>query len=478
MLKTKLIKSAKWNAFGRIFSMISDFSFGIVLARILTPNDFGVVAVLSVFISFIGIFINSGFSQALVREKNVTQKDYSTIFYFNLLIAFLFFAITFYSARFIAQFYNNLQMEHYLRVLSMSLFISALVIVQESILIKNMDFQRISIISIISSVFSGIISIVLAYYDFGIWSLIAKSIVRDLIILLLTAYSIRWWPNLVFSVSSFKKYFRFGVYMLGSSLVSQLYNNIFNLTIGKIFSPATLGYYNRAELFKNTLSQNIDGVISGVSYPALASLQDDKIRFVNYYKNILQLSFYVLSILMIGLMFNAEALVNVLLGKKWLGSIDILQYLCFLGILFPINSITVNSISVTGRSDIYFRFQLYSFFGCLISLGLGSVFGILPMIGCLIFISFLCSIWIVKIFNRLFDFTFLELFKSLKFSFIQLILLGSCFAIINMFKMDYVLGLICNAFFGLLIVISVGIIGKGKEFFFLLDQISLKVIQR
>ncbi|PVX46584.1 O-antigen/teichoic acid export membrane protein [Flavobacterium sp. 103] len=472
MLKQKLIASAKWNGLGRLATMISDFSFGIILARLLLPSDFGVIAILTVFVSFLGVFVNSGFSQALIREKNVSNIDYSTVFYFNLIVAVVVFIISFFSAPYIATFYENENISLYLRVLSISLFIDAFVLVQQSILTKEMNFRMLSIISISSSLFSGITSICLAFYGFGIWSLILKSLLKDSLILLFTIYIVKWRPQIMFSIGSFRKYFKYGVYMLGSSLISQFYNNVFSLTVGKVFSPTVLGFYNRAELFKNTLSQNIDGIISGVSYPALASLQDDKIEFVNYYKNILQFSFYVVSILMIGLMLNAEALINVLLGEKWMGSVKILQYLCLIGLLFPINSITVNSISVTGRSNVYFKFQLFSIIGCLFSLVFGYYFGVISMIRGFVVISFLLLLWIVYIFNKLFYFSIFELIKLLKNSIVSIVLLALSFSLINVLISDYTGRLIVNAFVGMSIVILSGYLSKGKEFLFMQNQLK------
>jgi len=472
MLKQKLITSAKWSGLGRLAAMISDFSFGIILARLLLPSDFGVIAILTVFVSFLGVFVNSGFSQALIREKNVSNIDYSTVFYFNLIVAVLVFIISFFSAPYIAAFYENANISLYLRVLSISLFIDAFVLVQQSILTKEMNFKMLSIISISSSLFSGITSICLAFYGFGIWSLILKSLLKDSLILLFTIYIVKWKPQIKFSILSFQKYFRYGVYMLGSSLLSQFYNNIFSLTVGKIFSPSVLGFYNRAELFKNTLSQNIDGIISGVSYPALASLQDDKVEFVNYYKNILQFSFYIVSILMISLMFNAEALVSVLLGKKWMGSVEILQYLCLIGLLFPINSVTVNSISVTGRSNIYFKFQIYSIIGCLISLVFGYYFGMISMIIGFVISSFLLLLWIVNIFDNLFVFSIFELMKLIKNSIVNIIVLSLCFYFVNLLLSNDIARLVINTFIGILIVILNGYISKGKEFLFVQNQLK------
>ena len=470
MLKQKLIASAKWNGLGRLAAMIIDFSFGIILARLLLPSDFGVIAILTVFVSFLGVFVNSGFSQALIREKNVSNIDYSTVFYFNLIVAVVVFIISFFAAPHIAAFYENPNISLYLRVLSISLFIDAFVLVQQSILTKEMNFKMLSIISISSSLFSGITSICLAFYGFGIWSLILKSLLKDSLILLFTIYIVKWKPQIKFSILSFQKYFRYGVYMLGSSLVSQFYNNIFSLTVGKVFSPTILGFYNRAELFKNTLSQNIDGIISGVSYPALASLQDDKIEFVTYYKNILQFSFYLVSILMIGLMLNAEALINILLGEKWMGSVEILQYLCLIGLLFPINSVTVNSISVTGRSNIYFKFQLFSIIGCLVSLVFGYYLGMIPMIRGFVFISFLLLLWIVNVFDRLFGCSYFELIKLLKNSIVNVVLLSVSFALVNLLVVDYIARLLINCIVGLLIVILSGLLSGSKEFLFVKNQ--------
>jgi teichuronic acid exporter len=473
MLKQRLISSAKWNGVGKFFAMGSDFTLGVILARLLLPSDFGILAILTVFISLLSVFINSGFSQALVREKSVTEIDYSTVFYFNFIVATIVFTLSYLLAPYIASFYNNLSMKLYLRVLSITLFIDAFMIVQQSMLLREMNFKLISLISIFSSLISGLISIYLASNNYGIWSLILKSLIKDSTILFLTFYFVKWKPILVFSTMSFQKYFRYGVYMLGSSLIGQFYNNIFNLTIGKIFSPTLLGYYNRAELFKNTLSQNVDSIISGVSYPALSKLQDEPVEFLEYFKRILQFSFYIVSILMIGLMFNAKALICILLGEKWMGSIEILQYLCFIGLLFPINSITVNSISVTGRSKIYFKFQLFSIIGSLISLIGGYFYGLLFMIYGFMFISIVLLLWIVNIFNKLYDFNFIKLFFLLKNSFINIIILIILFQVVNSLFADYYIRIFLNFTFGFIAIFLIGNRLKSKEYEFIKSQLKI-----
>lgn len=475
-MKEKLIKSAKWNGLGRLVAMVGDFTFGIILARLLLPSDFGIIAILTVFVSFLSVFVNSGFSQALIREKEVSTVDYSTVFYFNLSVAAIAFIISYFSAPIIANFYDNLEISLYLRVLSITLFIDAFILVQNSILTKNMDFKRLSIISISATIISGIIAICLAAFGFGIWSLVFKSLLRDLLVLIFTVSVVKWKPKKAFSIDSFKKYFKYGIYMLGSSLITQLYNNIFSLSVGKMFSPAILGFYNRAELFKNTLSQNIDSIITGVSYPALAQIQDNKIEFVKYYKNILQFSFYIISILMTSLFFNADALIKVLLGVKWIDSIIILKYLCLIGLFFPINSITVNSISVTGRSKIYFKFQLISIAGSLLSLVVGYYYGMIPMIQCFVIISFLLALWITHLFDNLFDFSMIELIKLLKNSFYNILLLTLVFYTTDIFIQNNYLKLTLNLVFGLSVLILLGRYKKHIEYNFIINQI-IKVIR-
>ena len=475
-MKEKLIKSAKWNGLGRLVAMVGDFTFGIILARLLLPSDFGVIAILTVFVSFLSVFVNSGFSQALIREKEVSTVDYSTVFYFNLSVAAIAFIISYFSAPVIANFYDNLDISLYLRVLSITLFIDAFILVQNSILTKNMDFKRLSIISISATIISGLIAICLAAFGFGIWSLVFKSLLRDLLVLIFTVSVVKWKPKKAFSIDSFKKYFKYGIYMLGSSLITQLYNNIFSLSVGKMFSPAILGFYNRAELFKNTLSQNIDSIITGVSYPALAQIQDNKIEFVKYYKNILQFSFYIISILMTSLFFNADALIKVLLGVKWIDSIIILKYLCLIGLFFPINSITVNSISVTGRSKIYFKFQLISIAGSLLSLVVGYYYGMIPMIQCFVIISFLLALWITHLFDNLFDFSIFELIKLLKNSFYNILLLIIVFYITDIFIQNNYFKLTLNFVFGLSVLILLGSYKKHIEYNFIINQI-IKLIR-
>jgi teichuronic acid exporter len=465
LLASKLVNSAKWSTLGRLVNIGSEFIFGVILARVLLPSDFGIVGIISVFIVLSSVFINSGFSQALIRDQTADTKDFSTVFLFNLSLGILTYGFLFLIAPFISDFYEIATLELFLRVLSLSVILSSLAIVQQAIFMKKLDFKILNQVSMISSVISGAIAIALAYNGAGIWSLVIKTLLRDIINTSLLWIRSNWRPVLVFSKTSFRKYFKFGIYLLGSSIVGQLYSSIFVLLIGKMYSPVMLGYYNRAELFRNTLSVNIDQIVTSVTYPALAQFQHDQNAFLGLFEKTMRLSFYVVGILMVGLIFAAEPLIHLLLGEKWLPSVPILQMLCFVGIMFPLNSMNINTFNVIGRSDIYLKYQILSLGGCLLALVIGYQSSLITVLLLFNLLALLSYIGISFVFGRHFNFGFLKQLKCIKSSIFLLFFLSVVLFLTNQIPVnsDFI-SLILLIVAGLTTIIGSGFIFKNFEF--------------
>ncbi len=388
-LKNKTITGFFWSFADNTGNQVVQFVIGIVLARILTPSDYGIVGIVTVILVILQAFVDSGFSQALIRKLDVSQSDYSTVFFFNLIVGFVLYILLFVSSPFIADFFNQQILTSLIKVLGLNLLISSLTIVQRSILTKQINFKLLTKISLVSNALSGLIGIILAFSGYGVWSIVYRSLLNVTFSSGLLWAAQRWVPSIQFDLESFKSMYRFGYKLLLSSLLDKLYQNIYYFVIGKFFSPSELGLYTRADQFKSLFSSNLHSTIARVSYPALASLQNDDERLKNGYKKVLEVTMYLSSLLILLLGAIAYPLILVLLGEKWIGAADYLQPLCIVGIFFPLHAINLNIITVKGRSDLFLKLEIIKKILAVPTIFVGIFYGIDIMIYGMIINSFI-----------------------------------------------------------------------------------------
>lgn len=357
-LKDKTINGVLWSAIDSFSAQGITFLVGIVLARLLSPKDFGLIGMLTIFIAISESFINSGFASALIRKKHCTQTDYSTVFTYNLIVGVLFFLLLFFCAPLIAKFFKEPQLILLVRVLGFGLIISSLTIIQRTILTKRIDFKLQTKISVIAAIGSGIVGIAMAYSGYGVWSLVFKALTSQVLNSLLLWIWNRWRPTWKFSVQSFKELFSFGSRLLASGLLNTLYNNIYYLIIGKFFSAQDLGFYTRAQSFNDLPAMNLNNVMSRVTYPVLAQLQDDKVALKAGYKKMIKSIMLISMVLMAGMAAVAEPMVITLIGEQWRPSIVYLQLLAFPAVMYPLHALNLNMLQVQGRSDLFLRLEI------------------------------------------------------------------------------------------------------------------------
>jgi len=357
-LKQKTISGLTWSFIDNFSNIGIQFIIGIILARILSPKEFGLIGMITVFISISQSFIDSGFSNSLIRKNNCTQKDYSTVFYFNLIIGVVFYTLLFFLAVPISNFFNEPKLIEIIRILGIVLIISSFSIIQRAILTKRVDFKLQTKISIISSIVSGAIAIYMAYSGYGVWSLVWKTIVATLTTSTLLWFWNNWHPQFIFNFKVLVEHFKFGYKLLLSGLINTLYLNVYYLIIGKFFSAVELGYYTRAEQFSNLPSSNITGVINRVSYPVLSQLQDEPLKLKSGYKKLIKTTMFISFVLMIGMAAIAKPLILTLIGVKWASSIIYLQLLCFSAMLYPLHALNLNILNVKGRSDLFLKLEI------------------------------------------------------------------------------------------------------------------------
>lgn len=358
MNNRKVLSNLFWRFSERTAAQGVSFIVSIVLARLLTPEDYGLIGLITVFISIATIFVSSGFGNALIQKENTTQTDFSSVFYFGILMGIIMYIILFFTAPFIADFYNEPLLILVIRVLSLSLIIAGINSVQQAYVSKTMQFKRFFYSTIIGTVISAIIGIYMAYKGFGVWALIAQNLSNQIIDTCVLWFTVKWRPTFEFSFSEMKKMFDYGWKLLFSSLLDTVYNNLYSLVIGKFYSAKDLGYYNRGRNIPNMVITNINGSIQSVIFPALSNCQGDKVRLKAMVRRSIMTSTYLIMPAMIGLAAVAEPLTILLLTEKWLPSVPFMQFSCFILAFWPIHTANLQAINAVGRSDIFLKLEI------------------------------------------------------------------------------------------------------------------------
>ena len=357
-LKRKTVSGVMWSAIERFSLQGVQFVMQLVMARLLLPSDYGMIAMLTIFLQIAQAFIDSGFTNALIQKKDRTEVDYSTVFYFNIIIALLFYCILFVSAPLIAKFYNMPDLILVMRVMALSLIILSFSAVHKTKLTIEINFKIQSKITLIAAGISGIIGVGIAYLGYGGWALVYQAILNAMLTTILFNCFYRWKPLKTFSMKSFKRLFSFGSKLLVSGLIHTVYYNLYGIVIGKRFSAAELGYYTRAEQFAILPSYNLSAIITRVTFPILSSIQDDNERLASTYRKYIRLSSYLIFPLMVGLASLANPLVDLFLTEKWNGTVALLQILCFDWMFDHLSGINLNLLYVKGRSDLALRLEI------------------------------------------------------------------------------------------------------------------------
>lgn len=358
-LKQKAVSGMIWTALQRYSTMIIQFISGIILARLLTPYDYGCIGMLMIFVVLAESFIDGGFGSALIQKKRPTQEDYSTIFFWNLGMAVLLYAILFFSAPAIARFYRIPLLCDVLRVQGVILFIYAFNVVQRNQLQKKLNFKVLSIVTITTSIISLVVTIVMAYHGYGVWSLVTQQILTALIPALVFWFYIKWRPQLLFSWQSFKELFSFGFYMFLTHLLNQFGQQVQGLLIGKFYSPSTMGYYSKAHSTERLASLSISQIMTQVTYPLYAELQDDKSRLSDTIRKLTISLSYITFPLMFILLLCAKPIFVLLYSDRWIESVPYFQMLCLSGLASCLQGVNNQSIAAIGKSKVMFKWTVF-----------------------------------------------------------------------------------------------------------------------
>jgi O-antigen/teichoic acid export membrane protein len=358
-IKNKTVKGIIWSSIERFSVQSVTFFVLIFMARLLTPSDYGLVGMISVFISVSQAIIDGGFSEALMRKLNRTDSDCSTIFYFNIIVGSTLYALLYYFAPIISIFYKEPKLILLIRVIGLGLIINSFSLVQRTLLTIHLNFKIQAKISFSSAVVSGILGIYLAYIGWGVWAIVFQQLISSLVSSALLWINSKWYPKLIYSWTSLKSMFSFGSKLLAANLCAILNSEIYSLTIGKMFSASILGYYSRANQFASFPSSNLTSIMQRVTYPVLCRIANDEDYLSLTYRRFLRVSAFIIFPLMMILTAIAEPLILVLLKEKWLFAANLLQILCLSMMWYPIQAINLNLLKVKGRSDLLLRLEIF-----------------------------------------------------------------------------------------------------------------------
>ena len=378
-LKSKAVKGVVWNAVNTYSIQGLQFVLGIILARLLSPSDYGLIGMTGIFFAISNVFIDSGFGSALVQKKDRNEDDYCTVFYINLTVSLFFYCVLFVIAPYVADFFEQPLLRDLMRVSAITLIISALVSTSRNKLYVAVDFKTTTKISIASAIVSGVVALYCAFNGYGVWTFVIQGLVSEVVSAILFFYYVRWIPRHKFSRVSFNRLFGYGSKILIASLISVIYDNIYSFIIGKRFSAASLGLYTKGNSFASFAGSTTASVLQRVAFPVLSDIQDDLPRLLSAYSRYIKMvAFFVFPMLM-GLCGIAKPFVIFLITEKWASCIIFLQILCFAFMWDGIIRINLNLLYVTGRSDLVLRLEVMKKSVAFTILFISIFFGIIGM---------------------------------------------------------------------------------------------------
>ena len=461
-----------WTLIERLSIQVCQFIIGIILARILMPSDYGVVGMLAIFMAVAQSLLDSGFNRALIQKKDRTNVDYSTVFYFNLAIAIALYLVLFFAAPYIASFYRTPILTDVSRVVSLSIIINALSLVQTAKLTIELNFRLQSVASIVSVIVSGVLGVILAYCGYGVWALVVQglcsAVVRTIVIWIFS----HWKPLLLFSKDSFRSLFSFGSKLLIGDLIHTIYTNMYTLVIGRAYNSADVGYYNRANGYSALPYLIFSQVVNKVMFPILSEKQDDNKALLNTYNKLFRVPMYIYTPLMFAIAAMAKPLICVMIGEKWVDCVPLLQVLCIGYVFSPMTAINLILLYVKGRSDISLKLDLIKK-----PIGIAFLFASIPFglwwmcFGKAVydFVAFAMNCYYTK---KLLNYGFVEQMKSISSILIFSIVMFVVVLFINSFITAYWLMLLVGAASGTVIYIILSVLFKEESL-----QICMELIK-
>lgn len=415
-----------WRFFERTGSQIVSFIVSIILARLLEPEVYGTIALVTVFTTILQVFVDSGFGNALIQKKDADNLDFSTVFFFNIIVCFILYVFVFFAAPYIAIFYKNSSLTAIIRVLSLTLIISGVKNIQQAYVSRTMQFKRFFFATLGGTLGAAIIGITMAYFGYGIWALVAQQLFNNIMNTIILWITVKWRPQRIFSFERLRQLFGFGWKLLVSALLDTVYNNIRQLIIGKLYTSVELALYNRGRQFPEIIITNVNTSIDSVLLPAMSQVQDDAVQVKAMTRRAMKISTYVMAPLMIGLAFVGTPLVRLLLTEKWLSCVPYMTIFCITFLFYPIHTANLNAIKAMGRSDVFLKLEIIKKIVGVVILILTMWSGVMIMAYSLLLSSVISQIinsWPNK---RLLNYGYFEQIKDIIPGIILAVVMGCC----------------------------------------------------
>lgn len=474
-MKSKVLSGLFWKVMENGGTQGIQFIVSIILAKLLTPEEYGIVGLITIFITIANVFVQNGFNTALIQKKNADDVDFSSVFYLSLGVAAVMYAVLFAGAPLIAAFYEEPELVLIVRVLAVILFFGAVTSVQNAVVARRMEFRGLFFATLAAVIISGLLSICMAYKGMGVWALVGQQIAYYFFLMLVLFITVSWKPGLLFSITRVKTLFSFGWKLLCSSLLDTVYNNIYGLVIGKAYNNEVLGYYNRGDQFPKLITNNLGVAIQSVMLPAFSASQSDKPRVKSMVRRSIVTSSFVILPMMAGLIAVAEPMVLVILGEKWLSCVPFLKLMCVAYSFWPIHIANLQAINAMGRSDTFLKLEIIKKTVGVAGLIIGIGFNVYILVILKAVIDFLCTFINAWPNKKLLDYSIIEQWKDILPSAAISIVMGICVFSIQFVISNAVICLIVQIVIGALVYLGLAKLFKLESFNYLLDIVKAKL---
>lgn len=470
MKSENIVSNFIWRFAERCGAQLVSFVVSIVLARILAPEDYGTIALVTVFTAILQVFVDSGLGTALIQKKDADDLDFSSVFYFNFAMCLVLYSGMFIAAPYIAIFYEDMTLTPVIRVLSLTIVISGVKGIQQAYVSRNMLFKRFFFSTIGGTIFSAFLGIGLAFSGYGVWALVAQQLSNTMIDTLILWITVKWKPKKEFSWKRLRTLFSYGWKLLVSSLLDTVYNNLRNLIIGKMYSSADLAYYNQGDKFPKIIVTNINTSIDSVLLPTMSNEQDDRNRIKSMTRRAIKTSTYVMAPLMMGLAFGAESIVKIVLTDKWLPCVPFLRLFCITYMFWPVHTANLNAIKAMGRSDWFLKLEIVKKIVGLFFLLSSMWFGVMAMAYSLLLSSILSQIINAWPNRQLLGYGYLEQVRDFAPGILLAIGMGICVYFIGFLPLPTIVTLLIQIIIGAVIYIGASALLKLEEFEYILGM--------
>lgn len=453
--KIQVISSLAWRFAERCGAQGVQFIVSIVLARLLAPEDYGTISLVTVFTTILQVFVDSGLGTALIQKKDADDLDFSSVFYFNFAVCLVLYGGMFVAAPYIAVFYDDPTLTPVVRALCLTIVVAGIRGIQQSYVSRHLLFKRFFFSTIGGTIVSAIIGIAMAYMGYGVWALVAQQLSNVTVGTVILWVTVKWRPKLIFSWQRLKGLLSFGWKLLASSLLDTVYNNLRNLIIGKLYSSADLAYYNQGDKFPKVIVTNINTSIDSVLLPTMSNVQEDHARVKSMTRRSIKTSTYIMAPLMMGLAFCAEPIVRLVLTDKWLPCVPYLQIFCITCMFYPIHTANLNAIKAMGRSDLFLKLEIAKKVVGMTLLLSTMWFGVIAMAYSLLISSVLSQLINSWPNRKLLNYGYLEQLKDILPSIALAVIMGCCVNLIGLLRLSNFVTLLIQIPLGALIYIAI-----------------------